>query len=135
MDLLKQDIVVKGLSVGIVAFLIDKYYVGVEDLQTSVMFSLGIGSSMAIGTYLSSISPEFYDLGQIAGSDKTVDARIMEIGYGSLASFIINSKLLKNSFYTNPGYATLQLTIYDILGEYLKDYIQGNNISYLESDN
>ena len=134
MDLLKQDTVIKALSVTAVAFLIDKYYLGIDDIQSSLMFSGAVGASMFIGNYLSSISPEMYDLGMIS-ENKSVDFRLMEVTYSSLANFIINNKILKNGFYQNPGVATAQLLVYDVLGEYLKDYVQGNNISYLDNTN
>ena len=134
MDLLKNELIVKSLSVTALAFILDKYYLNVENTTGSLMYASSIGLSMYIGNYLATQTPEMYDLGQLT-ENKTVDFRIMEVAYASISSYILNDKIVKNKFYSQPALAVAQVAIYDIAGEYIKDYIMGNNIAYLDNTN
>ena len=133
--LISNSQLMKGAFATIIAGGLDRYVMGVDDIECNTVFGLCTGASVLIGSYVSSMENiNFLGTGSVAGmyNDKTVAHRLVELGVGSSVAYGLNTYVLKNEF--NPNDFNTRILILvgtDFLSTYATEYMSGQVLSYL----
>ena len=128
-----SDSFVKSIATGATTFLIDKFIFNESNFNRSAI----LGASSAVGAYLGIMTGSFIpdlsnSLPVFLGNGKGLLERVAEIGIGSGTAYTINRFILKNNSYKeNMTNKLITLTVGDIVGEYISDFVAGRPLSIL----
>jgi len=132
--LLSNPAIMKAGFAVVIASALDRYWMGVDDLECNVTFGAVTGGSVLIGTWASSmVHTSLLGSGGVTGmySDKTVSERLVEIGVGSTAAYYINTYGLKNEFNPNDFNTRIMILVgTDFLSTYATEYLNHQALSY-----
>jgi hypothetical protein len=127
--------IVKALGSAGVAFALDKFYMGQQDMQKSAMFAAAVGVGNYTSSYLINndvIPIVLPDMGTFANG-VAVQARIQEIALGAGASYALNRFVFKQTVSNNEFMKQIGIVIAaDLGGEIIKDYMVGDSINVLK---
>jgi hypothetical protein len=131
------NLICKPLVVAGLIAVSEKYVFGVNDMSSTGMYAAAVGASvLASGVLGKMVIGDVDNLS--SGSDmynmKTVSQRVVELSMGVGASYALNTYVIKNTFdFSNRE--TLKrigvLIAAEIGGEFICDYINGRQLSYL----
>ena len=127
------DYIVKPLSTGATAILIDQFLFNESDLTKSITFGFSAGSGAYLGMMVGSSLPDLSStLPTFLGNGKGLLQRVSEVGFGAGVGYGIHKFVLKNSSYKeNMMNKVGALIVSDIAGEYVSDFIAGRPLSFL----
>ena len=131
-----NQLVKTGIAVGIAA-LLDKYVMGVDDLQRNLIFGSVSAGSLFAGTFASQLVAPAVSIsgGNSLFQNKTIAERAVELSVGSAVGYAVNRYALNNDY--NPSEMTKRigcLALTDLTSEYISDYIFGQPLDYLSTD-
>jgi len=133
MSLLSDPITLKPIIAFALSISIDRYYYGVNNIKSSMLFAGAVSGSFLISSLITPGLPNLFpNLGSFAdGSD--VQERILDVSISEIACYIINDKILRNNFYqTDDTYMRIaNIILIDVASEYITDYLSGQRLSYL----
>jgi hypothetical protein len=136
MNFIANNPVVLKIACGsIVAGLLDRFVMGVEDVMSNATFGMVTGVSLGAGLYVSSMIPmPIIPIGEFGGfyQAKTVTARVSEIVIGTAAAYSLNRFVLKNDYNTSQFSKRIGILVAsDFVSEYVSDYIASRSLNYL----
>lgn len=121
---------VKPLVGGAVAVLADKFILGNQNMNQSLIFGASVGAGLYGASVVTPIMPVLIPT-SVLPNGKTIEDRVLEVSAGSVGAYAINRYVLKNDFNRNDMYKKIGIiALSDFVGEYVSDYIGGRPLSY-----
>ena len=123
----------RPMFVGLSGAVLDKFVMGEEQMQKSLMF----GGVLAVGTYASEyIGPLIHlipipSLARNLYEGKTLVTRIVEIGSNSGLTFIVNKYILRGEYQGEMYKRLAVIAASDVIGTYANDYFMGQPLQFL----
>ena len=117
-----------------IASLLDRQVLGVNSVESNLMFGCVTGASLYAGSFVTHLIPVDISAGNSFVSGKTVVERMIEISTGSVVGYGLN-KALGNDY--SPADMTKRLgclVLTDVASSYVADYIVGSPLAYLTGD-
>ena len=111
----------------------DKFIFEEPDMTKSLYFgaatALGVAAATQVSHMAGSLLPNLGKAGFI--DSKTLEIRILEIGFGAGAAYGLNRYVLKNDFQYNQMMNKLALIAgADFVAEYITDYLENRPLSF-----
>ena len=124
---------IKPIATGVAAAL-DRFVLNNVDNTSMAYFggavTAGVFASTLFSAYLPDMSSVVSDTAYY--KSKEVEKRILEVAFGTGASYAINTYILKNTNYYDDIYKRLGVIVAaDFIGEYISDYMTGEPLQYL----
>jgi hypothetical protein len=127
--LMQSPAFIKGVSSVVIATALDKYFLGVGDLQSNLMFGASVGAGITVGSMIGEQFPSaIADTTYYNG--KTIAQRSFELIFGAGTAygvFTASGRDVYGDVYKRIGVVVAT----DFISEYVTDYIVGNQLSYL----
>ena len=121
----------KPILTGGMVVLLDKFALNQSDMNSSLYF----GAAAAAGIFAAqTVVPMLPNQGSIGMLDaKTLEGRILEIGFGTGATYGINRFILNNDLRPNDLMMKVGvIAAADFISEYIDDYLAGRSLSFLK---
>ena len=126
--------ILKPACIGATAIVLDKFYLGEQNLQRSLIF----GALTASGSYLSEIvsphvTPNLPSLNTEMYNGKQLGERITEVGIDTASVYVVNKYVLGNDIYRDEMLQRMGvIAVADVVGTYVAEYIDGQPLSYIQ---
>ncbi len=127
-------ILYKGASAVAITFALSKYWLGEQDLYNNLEISWGSVAGLIVGNYVGSYAWTIIGSSQIDGvNESTILERVIEIGAGTGAGYLVNRFVLGNSDWNASSVSRKLpvLALSDIGSEYVAEYLTSQPLSYL----
>ena len=129
---LTNPMYVKPVVAAGIVYAIESYYFKNQDSMASLTF----GAAVAVGIIASSyVAPTVLSIVQLEDTSmyngKTLETRIVELGCGVGASFILNKYIMNNDhfdFYTNK---IGTIVVADVLSTYISEFLAKEPLEYI----
>ena len=121
-----SHVFVKPFVAGISSAIADHFILKNTDMQSNLMFGGAVGGGIFIsssaGQLLSPLFPTHTPIGALG---KNLEARIIEVSFGSASAYALNYFVLKNEYNTrNLLYKVGIIAASDVLGECVCEFLQ-----------
>ena len=130
-----EKMYLKPLLTGAIAGGLDRYYLGMNNTNSNLMFAGAVGAAIYASELIAPSIPNIGSLSDGMLNNKNLAVRLTEIGLGSAFAVGVNRYL--GNEYVNA--TTLQrvgvVIVSDVLGEYASDYLTNKPLDYLSSSN
>ena len=128
------SVMIKPLVAGATAVVLDKYFVGEQDMTRNLYFGVAVGLGIYASEFLTPLAdmlPMLPSLNDNLYEGKTLTKRIVEVSSGSASAYFINKFLLHNDDHANEWMWRLAIVgACDFVGEYTSDYLSGSPLAY-----
>ena len=133
MSLFSDQTTLKPMVSFALSVAVDRYYYGVRDMPSSLMFAGAVSGSFLLSSLITPGLPNIFpNLGSFAdGGD--VQTRLLDVGVSEIACYVLNDKILRNAFYQSDDkwMRVANILMIDVASEYISDYLLGQPLSYL----
>ena len=126
-----QTFLSKPVIAGVVASLLDRYWLKIPDTKQNAIFGISVALGTAGGDYIGDFAPAILGDTQLY-SGKVLSQRLTEITFGAGTGYVLNRFILKNDFTPSQMYQKLGVVVVSqVVSEYATDYFSNRTLSYL----
>ena len=126
-----SPIFIKSSVGALSAAILDRIVIGEQDMTQNAYFGISVGAGLAVGSYISSLTPALLPDSAGLYTGKGVMDRTFEVIGGTASSYIISKYMTKNE----TGSMTSKILVVvasDFIAEYISDYITSQPLAYLQ---
>ena len=129
---LQNPKLIKGASAFAISSVADRLILKNDNMMQNATFGAAVAGGIIGGQILGDQIPAMLPDSAGLYQGKLVVQRVVEIGTGSVAAYLLNSVVFKNDF--NKGaylYKFGVIIAADVVSEYITDYVLGTSLGYL----
>jgi hypothetical protein len=124
----------KPLVAAVVAGALDNLVCGQTNVQRNAMFGASVGAGIFAASLATSMIPDisFLSMPDYGIDGKTVGVRVVEIGLGTGAAFVLSQYVLKTGDFAGSNLTKKIGIVFaaDFIGEYAQDYLTTQPLSF-----